>query len=85
MGISECRNDCGFCRGGGFNLIHAFDVDKATVDTVTAAEEGVDSMAGVDFIRCNNVLGERLNGAPIRESSGCSECLHRGGRPAFLV
>ena len=85
MGISESRNDCWFSGGGRFNFVHTLDIDKSAVDAVATAEEGVYTMSGVDFVRCNNVLAERLNGSPIRECSGCSECLHRGGRPAFLV
>ena len=76
MGISECRNDCGFCRSGGFNLIDALDIDKTTVDAVTATKEGINSVESVDFVRCNDVLAERLNGSPVGECSGCSECLH---------
>ena len=43
---------------------------------MAAAEEGIHTVAGVDFVRCNYVLGERLNGPTIGECSGCSECLH---------
>ncbi len=85
MCISESRDNCWFFGGGGLNLVDTLNVDETTIYTVTAAEEGVYAMSGIDFIRCNDVLSERLNGSPVGECSGCSECLHRGGRPAFLV
>lgn len=85
MSISECRNDCWLSGGGWLYLGYRFDVDKASVYSMSTAEEGVYTVTGVDFVRSDYVLSEGLDLAPIGKGSGCSKGLHRGGRPSFPV
>ena len=85
MSVAESGDDCSFLGFCWFYLGHACDVYEATVDAVAAAKEGVYAVSGIDFVGGDNVLGECLNDASVREGSGCSECLHRAGPPTFLV
>ena len=83
MGISECRDDCGRTGFSGLNLGHTLDLDGTAIDTVSATKEGVNAVPGIDFVGCDDVLCEWLNGSAIREGSGCSEGVHRAGHPPF--
>ena len=85
MGVTESRDDCCFLGFCWLYLGHTCDVYEAAVDAVSAAEEGVYTVSGIDFVGRDYVLGECLNDASVREGSGCSECLHRAGPPTFLV
>ena len=85
MGVSECRDDCGLTGFSGLDLGQTLDVDGAASDAVSAAKEGVNAVPSIDFIRCDDVLCEWLDGSAIRKGSGSSEGVHRAGPPTFLV
>ena len=85
MGVSECRDDCGLTGFSGLDLGQTLDVDGPACDAVSAAKEGVNAVPSIDFIRCDDVLCEWLDGSAIRKGSGCSEGVHRAGPPTFLV
>ena len=56
MSIAEGRDDGGFLGRGRFNLLEGSDLDEAAVDAVSATEKGVNAVARIDFIGCDEVL-----------------------------
>ena len=84
MSVAEGRDDGGFLGRGRFDLLEGGNLDEAAIDAVAAAEEGVYAVARIDFVSCDEVLGERLNDLAVGESAGCTESLHRPGDPPFL-
>lgn len=56
MSVAEGGNHCGFLGLCWFNLCYAVNLDEAAIDAMAAAEEGVYSVAGVDFVGGDNVL-----------------------------
>ena len=85
MGVSECRDDYGRSGFSRLDLGQTLDVNGAAIDAVSAAKEGVNAVPSINFVRCDDVLCEWLDGSAIRKGSGCSEGVHRAGPPTFLV